>query len=122
MLGYELRDELLLPGERHALHGLIQAQLVLFWHLAGNLVELLLKLLAMLEGMSDHFLFRLFVILLLLLDVHGLHDGFDGRPNLLQLLVGRSELFLAQIFRTLVLLKVNQGVSDRHHLFLLLRE
>lgn len=122
MLGDQLGDELLLPSERHALHGLIKAHFVHIWHALRHFVELLLKFLAVLERLGEHLFLCFLVVLLLLLGVHGLDHGFDGWTDFLKAIVGLIELLLAQILGILEPLEVVQGLVERDHCLLLLRQ
>ena len=122
VLGNQFRDKLLLFGERHSLHSLVEFLLVNVWNFDRNLVELLLEFLAMFKSLGQNLLLRFLGVCLLLLYVHGRDDGFDGWTDLLHASVSVRELSLLHLLCVLESLQVSQSLVDWHHRLLLFVE
>lgn len=100
--GNQLSDKLLLLCQRHSLHGFIQPHFLDIRHALSHLIELLLQLLSVLEGLCHHFFLSLLLVFLLLLSVHRFVDCFDLWLDLLHTFMCCRKLWSLHILRDLV--------------------
>ena len=122
ILSQHLCNELLLLCDRHAFHSLLQSFLILFWHLRGQLVELLLKLPSVREISLIELLLSLLFIFLLLFSRQGRDDLFDSRGYFLDSSVRSLELILLHLAAVFKPLQIFDGLIKIKNTFLLFSE